>query len=466
MQYPEEGSKIEDWVPFAKQHKEHIVESTERGDISPTVIVEKNGKVQMIVISPDIDKNLGLQAAAVLHSSIDPDSITLIMDAHFAMGKREEGQTDEEAQEAFRKKFPPGSMQKMCDEEVACEAGLITDCLLCYRITRDLESSVLTIPYAYHGKQGPPFKWLDNNPEFVDKVLNSKDGGISKGYIPDSLVKIMKSPVFVGNESKLLRKVAETFLPEEREERIFYHTARAIMAMLSYRKFMIVDFISGTRPEWTGAKERGNSLIEKMCEDGFFPQEASEPCLEIINNHIATKEFQKKFAALLQENSYWLPASIRSEVEKFAYEFESVCVSPMMPKFDEDGKPINPYADEMDDSDDEDDEDDDDDDEWDDGSSSGSVNWGGKEKKARRVRVWNGDKSEFLGEGNYVGDVKVYFIRLEDGSIQSNRNAEEKPDPTDIPEGADIIKAGKNPKIILDNGETVYGCQVWFDFKE
>jgi hypothetical protein len=76
-----------------------------------------------------------------------------------------------------------------------------------------------------------------------------------------------------------------------------------------------------------------------------------------------------------------------------------------------------------------------------------------------RVKVWNGDQSEYLGEGTFVGYATVYFIANLDGSITSCDNAEKKPEG--IPEER-IIESGNNPKIKLDNGRIVYGCQVWW----
>ena len=75
-----------------------------------------------------------------------------------------------------------------------------------------------------------------------------------------------------------------------------------------------------------------------------------------------------------------------------------------------------------------------------------------------RVDVWNGDKSIYLGKGHYDEDVTVYFFK-KDGGISSNTNAEEK--PIGVPE-EDITEVEANPKIVLDNGRTVYGCQVWW----
>jgi len=79
-----------------------------------------------------------------------------------------------------------------------------------------------------------------------------------------------------------------------------------------------------------------------------------------------------------------------------------------------------------------------------------------------KVRVWNGDQSECLGIGDYDEDVAVYFIHMPDGSLRSISNAEQEPTPDMIPEGAQVIKSDDNPKIVLENGEVVYGCQTWW----
>ena len=79
-----------------------------------------------------------------------------------------------------------------------------------------------------------------------------------------------------------------------------------------------------------------------------------------------------------------------------------------------------------------------------------------------RVDVWSGDQSEHLGEGELVGDVDVFFIAMPDGSLRSLSNAEERPDDSLVPEGGKIISTSNNPKIILNSGKVVYGCQVWW----
>ena len=76
-----------------------------------------------------------------------------------------------------------------------------------------------------------------------------------------------------------------------------------------------------------------------------------------------------------------------------------------------------------------------------------------------RVEVWNGNSSKYLGEGTLVGFVSVFYIMNTDGSISSLPGAELKPEG--IPDNL-IDETTDNPKIVLDSGKVVYGCQVWW----
>jgi len=87
-----------------------------------------------------------------------------------------------------------------------------------------------------------------------------------------------------------------------------------------------------------------------------------------------------------------------------------------------------------------------------------------------RVDVWDGAGKESLGSGTYVGDVPLYYFAISDGSIRSMKNAEEKP-PDELiaqmeAEGAALTVSPCNPKIELDSGGVVYGCQVWWQRKK
>lgn len=84
-----------------------------------------------------------------------------------------------------------------------------------------------------------------------------------------------------------------------------------------------------------------------------------------------------------------------------------------------------------------------------------------------RVRVHNGDGSKLLGMGTYEKNVEVYFVHKKDGYIQSLHNAEKKPTDEELAEllkeGDELICSPDNPRIKLDNGDVVYGCQVWWE---
>ena len=81
----------------------------------------------------------------------------------------------------------------------------------------------------------------------------------------------------------------------------------------------------------------------------------------------------------------------------------------------------------------------------------------------QRVKVRSGDGTEDLGLGWYVGDVTVFFIRHPDGHLTSAHDAEKPPPLEDLPPGAQLVKSENNPKIKLDSGDIVYGCQVWWE---
>lgn len=80
-----------------------------------------------------------------------------------------------------------------------------------------------------------------------------------------------------------------------------------------------------------------------------------------------------------------------------------------------------------------------------------------------RVQVWNGDQSVFLGNGELVGTATVYFIACEGGVLYSSENPEERPTEKALAElQGELVESADNPKIRLDDGSYVYGCQVWW----
>ncbi len=88
-------------------------------------------------------------------------------------------------------------------------------------------------------------------------------------------------------------------------------------------------------------------------------------------------------------------------------------------------------------------------------------------RKSTRVRVLNGDRTKELGPGTLVGTADVWVFPAKDGSLWTTGDPEQQPTEDMI---AKMLDAGcerpelvkSNPRILLDDGNTVYGCQVWW----
>jgi hypothetical protein len=230
---------------FARKVKMQWVENDKRGDIPPVVLVEKGDEVVTVAIAPDVDKHQGLHMALVLRKGFDPDRICIVLDSHFALPEPGDGP------EEMQKKYPPGSMQKACDEEGACSAGKISDCLVCAYCDRDGKISMRVLPYDYHGKDGPPFKWTTEGP-FADAASHAyqedKEGCYTQGLIPDTLRDIMTK------EKPLMQEKAVTLNPygdDFSEERKEFHTGRAVIMFLRSLGCQVEDLWSKKHPEWT-----------------------------------------------------------------------------------------------------------------------------------------------------------------------------------------------------------------------
>tara|TARA_Y100000034_G_scaffold67850_1_gene81892 strand:+ start:537 stop:887 length:351 start_codon:yes stop_codon:yes gene_type:complete len=78
----------------------------------------------------------------------------------------------------------------------------------------------------------------------------------------------------------------------------------------------------------------------------------------------------------------------------------------------------------------------------------------------QRVKVWNGDQSEYLGEGTLEGEVEIYGIITSSG-LTSLADPTQEPHPSQIPANGKLHR-GKSPKILLDDGRVVFGCQTWW----
>ena len=235
-----EVEELKDWIKLAKYHKKLWVECTERGDLTPTVFAERNGEIVCAVVAPQVDKELGYKAAAMLRRGMNADVITMIFDAHMSHGKA--GESEEE----FTKKWKPGEMQRMCDEEGACETGLIADTLICHRIGEDKKIKMANIPYSYHGK-GSKFRWLNDPQGYHEYCLDENVEGVSiSGNVPRVLRQIMDLSSLL--DDPLVSEAATRMGVSKERKRQLYHTTRALYTVLSTEGYAVFDYMGHSAP--------------------------------------------------------------------------------------------------------------------------------------------------------------------------------------------------------------------------
>lgn len=195
--------KLETFIERIRLHKEERTRSTPRShDLAPIILVERDGIPLGVLEAPEVNKELGLLAARAGFGGFGADTIILVMDAHVAPVKPEEaGQ------------YRPGEMQRRCDEEGACELGLMTDALIFHRVTRRIEArerngetevtpviemEMATVPYIFHEAEGQPtapLRWASSVREDLwrehgGRTREAAESGMNLrvgGYVAESL---------------------------------------------------------------------------------------------------------------------------------------------------------------------------------------------------------------------------------------------------------------------------------------
>lgn len=209
--------KLPHWLDVVVSLKLAVVRETERGDLPPTIIAERKGRVVSVIISSptNFNRDSGLIAAKVARLGFAADTITAVFDAHMKPMKQED-----------LKNYKYGEMQRQCDEEGACEHGEITDCMSVLRINLNKELLSAVLPYSYHGKSGTPFHWSEKDFEFHFPIVGEdRENGIKMaGVIPENLSQIMALP-----------SIDNTHL---------FHTVHDAMKVLRNNGFLVVDFLT------------------------------------------------------------------------------------------------------------------------------------------------------------------------------------------------------------------------------
>lgn len=174
-------------IKILKSHKEMWVETTERGDLLPTTIVIRDGKIIAVVVAQQLDKDLGLKAARFGRTAFSADALVLACDAHCYVAA-----SLKDYQEA-KATWPDGLMQNACDQNGACDTDKrMSDCLSIIFADKNGSVEIQSQTYDYHGKNGGiPFKWTEHPGQ--DAMKNS-DGDKLGGYMVNNMLAIMKMP--------------------------------------------------------------------------------------------------------------------------------------------------------------------------------------------------------------------------------------------------------------------------------
>ena len=222
------GDNIRDWLEVAKTHKMIWVNNTDRGDMPPTVIVERNGRVLCAIIAKNIDKAEGLHVAHMARSGMCADKLTLLFDAHMKIDPSEEA----------LKGYKPGEFQRMCEEEGALEKDIITDCILMHRISDDGEMKFMTLPYKI--VQGE-LQWRN------DEKFSEIESQEFSGFIPDNLRKIMDTPQSLDQMGDLLmqnqknKDLVEEFVNMDFDQK-FYYIYRVVSRLIKDQGYVVMDY--------------------------------------------------------------------------------------------------------------------------------------------------------------------------------------------------------------------------------
>jgi hypothetical protein len=239
------------WVHLARERKETWIKTVgtqpKTCDMNPLVFPEIKGKIVAVVVAPLLDRDMGLQAALICRRCMDPDAITMVMDAHIRHVDAKQG-------DKFLETYRHGDMQRACDHEGACETGLISDCLICHRIEKSGRLALANLPYKYRtnadGSHGPEFEWTPSMNNVMDTAT---DGNKLEGNIPHALRQIMAMEPVLQSIPEL-SKIADSM--ELSDERRKYHVARAALRLLAGYGFFCVDMIPQPEDEESTDAER------------------------------------------------------------------------------------------------------------------------------------------------------------------------------------------------------------------
>jgi hypothetical protein len=223
---PEES----EWITLAKAQKETFFQLSERGDMPPVVVGEKEGKLVLAVVAPQIDKFQGLDALSLLRRGFDIDACAFLTDSFIV-------RADLTDREDISKRYnKPGSMQ----EAFQNGSDEVMECITCLRYSPDRQMELHSLPYVVTEHK---IDWADDD-LFATR---GKDGEVS-GALADAICQIMTEVPFIIEEPELIQ--AAKFLGLEEREKQEFHIRRAMRTTLMSRDYLVMECVE-IRPDAT-----------------------------------------------------------------------------------------------------------------------------------------------------------------------------------------------------------------------
>lgn len=204
-------------------------------DIQGMVEVWRDGAPICFIITPDVDRDQVLEASYVAIRGLSPDRVIVAMDAHVSY-EANNPKTGEP--------WKNGEMQAACDDDGACELGLITDCIVINDVTPD-SYTMITLPYHVN-KDAKQVHWQR------DKDMTATSGGdeVLSGLVVDTIAGAFNERPFF---EEFLEEVAEagvrTNIEALEPEKVRLSQDAAIMVRLLSQGFGVV--LTSPDQEWT-----------------------------------------------------------------------------------------------------------------------------------------------------------------------------------------------------------------------
>lgn len=179
--------------------KEHLVAATTcqpDEDLNPHVTVIRGGAVIAVIVAPELDARLGLAAAGAAAVGYAADELVFSADAHLS---------NSGTNPRTGLPWAPGEMQRLCDNEGACEIGLLTDAMVSTWATRTGQLAIWTDPY-HVDKTARTVAW---SPPSGEQLQIEQPPLALTGRIPDTLRAVLRAPTAVAQAGPMPQRFAD-----------------------------------------------------------------------------------------------------------------------------------------------------------------------------------------------------------------------------------------------------------------